>query len=109
MSENPYFMLPNSHRKSEKIPYSEILYLEARVNYTLIHLQNGKVKISPKTLLFHVNNSLNDSFIRIHRTFCVNVNYIQDYDKKNEASSLLVRGGIKLAVSRRRKRFLRAY
>jgi DNA-binding LytR/AlgR family response regulator len=106
MQETPYFMLPNRHRKSEKIPYSEILYLEASVNYTLIHLQGGKVKVSPKTLLFHVNNSLNESFIRIHRTFCVNRNYIQNYDEKNEANILQLMGGIELAVSRRKKRFL---
>lgn len=106
MQETSYFMLPNRNRKSEKIPYSDIIYLEASVNYTLIHLQSGKIKVSPKTLLFHVNNSLNESFIRIHRTFCVNRNYIQHYDEKNEANILQLMGGIKLAVSRRKKRFL---
>jgi DNA-binding LytR/AlgR family response regulator len=109
MQETQYFMLPNKNRKSEKIPYSDIIYLEASVNYTLIHLQNGVVKVSPKTLLFHVNNSLNESFVRIHRTFCVNKNYIQNYDEKNEANILQLSSGIKLAVSRRKKRFLQKH
>ena len=106
MQENPYFMLPNRHRKSEKIAYSDILYLEAAINYTLIHLQSGKVKVSPKTLLFHVNNSLNKSFVRIHRAFCVNRDYIQNYNEKDNANTLLLRGGIELTVSRRKKRAL---
>ena len=103
MQENPYFMLPNRNRKSEKIPFSDILYLEAATNYTLIHLQSGKVKVSPKTLLFHVNNSLDNSFIRIHRAFCVNQAHIQNYNEKENANMLLLRGGIELAVSRRKK------
>ncbi len=106
MQETPYFMLPNRNRKSEKIHYSDILYLEAATNYTLIHLQSGKVKVSPKTLLFHVNNSLNESFVRIHRAFCVNRDYIQNYNQKENANILLLRGGIELTVSRRKKRAL---
>ena len=106
MRKNSYFMLPNRHRKSEKIPYSDILYLEAATNYTLIHLQNGMVKVSTKTLLFHVNNSLNESFVRIHRAFCINRDYIQNYNQKENANMLYLRGGIELTVSRRKKRAL---
>lgn len=103
MKDNTCLLLPNKHRKFEKIPYSEILYLEGNINYTLIHLQSGKVKISPRTLLFHVNNSLNESFIRIHRAFCVNKDYIQDYNEKENANVLLLKSGIQLAVSRRKR------
>ena len=109
MQQNSFFMLPNKHRRSEKIPHSDILYLEAATNYTLIHLQNGKVKVSPKTLLFHINNSLNKSFVRIHRAFCVNKDYIQNYDKKENANMIMLTGGIELAVSRRKKRALLEY
>ena len=101
-----YFSLPNKHRKIEKIPYSEILYLEAKMNYTLIHLENGKVKISTKTMLFHLNNNLNESFLRIHRTFCVNKSHIESYDKELNANVLQVKGGTQLAVSRRKMRVL---
>lgn len=106
MENDTYFLLPNKHRKFEKIPFSEILYLQGNINYTLIHLQSGKVKISPRTLRFHVNNSLDDNFIRIHRAFCVNRNYIQSYDEKESANFLLLTSGIKLSVSRRKKREL---
>ena len=100
MSQINYLTLPNKFRKSEKIPLSEILYLEANFNYTLVHLQNGIVRLSAQTLLFHEINYLDDSFIRIHRTFCVNKNHIQKYDDRN----LWVEGGRKLAISRRKRK-----
>ncbi|MES2520868.1 MAG: LytTR family transcriptional regulator DNA-binding domain-containing protein [Bacteroidota bacterium] len=102
----PYFLLPNKYRQFEKIPYSDILYLQSNSNYTLIHLQDGTVKISTKTLLFHVKNTLNDNFIRIHRTFCVNKSHVENYDKKENVDFLLLRGGIQLAISRRKRREL---
>ena len=102
MITNPYLQLPTRNRKVEIILYSDILYLEGDVNYTIIHLQNGKVKVSPRTLLFHINNSLDEGFIRIHRAFCVNRSYIQHYDDE----SLVLIGGVRLAVARRRKKCL---
>ncbi|PWK28185.1 LytTr DNA-binding domain-containing protein [Arcicella aurantiaca] len=104
MRDNHYFLLPNKHRKFEQILYSDILYLQSNSNYTLIHLQDGSVKISTKTLLFHINNSLDESFIRIHRTFCVNKNYIQNPDVNGNTDFLQIRGGIQLALSRRKRR-----
>lgn len=108
MQNSSYFLLPNKHRKVEKIPYSEILYLEGNINYTLIHLKGGQVKLSPRTLLFHVNNSLNESFIRIHRAFCVNKEHIEYYDEKENAHFLLLKSGTQLAVSRRKRHALLA-
>jgi DNA-binding LytR/AlgR family response regulator len=106
MQNSSCFLLPNKHRKFEKIPYSDILYLEGNINYTLIHLKDGQVKLSPRTLLFHVNNSLNESFLRIHRAFCVNKEHIEHYDGKENAYSLKLKTGIKLAVSRRKRHVL---
>ena len=109
MQNNLALPLPNRNRKIDIIPYSDILYLEGAVNYTLIHLQNGKVKISPRTLLFHIKNSLNEAFIRIHRAYCVNESYIQSYDKQQNPEYLLLQGGIKLNVSRRKQKSLIAH
>ena len=106
MQKNTYLTLPNKFRKSEKIPLTEIVYLEANQNYTLIHLQNGKVRLSAQTLLFHVNNYLDESFIRIHRTFCVNKNHIESFDKPNYPKYLLLNGGTKLSISRRQRKNL---
>lgn len=101
----PFFVI-NKKRKFDKIPYTEILYLEGKINYTLVHLKSGKVKVSARTLKFHIEHSLNDSFWRIHRSFCVNSKYIGHYDEVQNPSFLLLKSGEKLAVSRRMKHVL---
>lgn len=107
-SSNTYFPLPHRKGKPQKIQYSDILYLEGSINYTLIHLQNGKVMVSPRTLLYHIQQSLNDSFIRIHRAFCVNTQYIKGV-VNDDANYLLLEGNVKLAISRRRGKVFRDY
>jgi DNA-binding LytR/AlgR family response regulator len=108
MTNTNCLILPNKSRKAEKIPLEEILYLEANLNYTIIHLKDGKVKLSAHTLLHHVNNYLDESFIRIHRAFCVNKNHIESFDKPQLPKYLLLNGGTKLTISRRqRKKIIR--
>ena len=106
MNTLTFFPLPNKRRKIERIDYADIIYLEGNSNYTLIHLQSGQVKVSPRTLLYHINNTLNESFIRIHRAYCVNKSFIKEYDQKISPQFLLMNGGLKLAVSRRKKKSL---
>ena len=106
MNTLTFFPLSNKRRKIERIDYADIIYLEGNSNYTLIHLQSGQVKVSPRTLLYHIKNSLNESFIRIHRTFCVNKNHIESFDKPNYPKYLLLNGGTKLSISRRQRKNL---
>jgi DNA-binding LytR/AlgR family response regulator len=105
METTQYLSLTIGHKKAEKIHYDEILYLEGSINYTIIHLRNGKSKVSARTLAFHVS-SLNDSFIRIHRSYCVNTIYVTDYTLRKSTSCLWLEGGIQLQIARRRKRLL---
>ena len=100
-----HFSLACRNRKAEAIPYQDILYLEGSINYTLIHLINGKVKVSPRTMLYHIQHSLNDSFIRIHRAFCVNKCYIQA-DSDFSLDYIELKNGTQLAIARRRRKIL---
>ncbi len=106
MNTQTFFPLPNKQRKIERIDYSEIMYLEGNINYTLIYLKCGKVRLSPRTLSYHITNSLNDNFIRIHRAFCVNKQFIHSYDAKLNPKYLLLFGGVQLTVSRRKMKVL---
>jgi two-component system LytT family response regulator len=105
LNNSKFFLLPNKHKRKDKIPFDDILYLQGNVNYTLIHLYNGKIKLSPRTLLYHIQHSLNDSFIRIHRGYIVNKKYIKDseiFDTKS-ITSIFLKDGTQLAVSRRKR------
>lgn len=102
MNTHTFFPLPNKQRKIERIDYSEIMYLEGNINYTLIYLKYGKVRLSPRTLSYHIANSLNENFLRIYMAFCVNKQFIHSYNAKLNPKYLLLLGGIQLAVSRRK-------
>ena len=101
------FNLATINRKPVKIPYQDILYLEGFSNYTLIHFLDGKYKLSPRTLLYHIRNSLDDSFIRIHRSFCVNKLYITNKSfEENLRTTIQLENGKLLSVARRRRKVL---
>ena len=106
MNIKTYYKSPRSTPESEKIQLSEILYLEGCENYTYFHLLNGKRLISPRTMLFHIENSVNDSFIRIHKSFCVNKVFIGTIDFKYKEYVQLTNGK-QLAVARRRRKILK--
>jgi DNA-binding LytR/AlgR family response regulator len=106
MQPSTIFYLPNKRKKLEKINYSDIMYLEGSINYTLIHLKDGNVKVSPRTLLYHIQRSLDESFIRVHRAFCINKTYLETYDAELTPNYLHLKGGIRLSVSRRKRKAL---
>jgi DNA-binding LytR/AlgR family response regulator len=57
------------------VTLQDILYLKADNNTTDIHLCNGKTVSAYKTLK-HFENSLPFYFLRIHKSFVVNINYV---------------------------------
>lgn len=88
-------------RERKKINPSEIVMLEADINYTTIYLQNGeKIMVSKtlKTLESALNNSI---FCRIHRKVLINRNHILDYDTK--LGEVLLTNNHVTFTSRRRK------
>lgn len=69
--------------KVEYIRTSEITSLQAQDNYTQIFTSDGKNFLASKTLGdFEELLKDNPSFIRIHRSVIVNVNYVLTYSKK---------------------------
>ena len=86
------------------IEIQEILYCKADDNYTEIHLKEER-KIVSKTLK-HFETTLRDyGFARIHKSFLVNINYIQKY-RKGKGGSVILSNGKELAVSPGRKKEL---
>jgi two-component system, LytTR family, response regulator len=76
--------------KIHLIPVEEILFLEADGDYVKIHTGDGSF-LKEKTMKyfeFHLNPA---QFMRIHRSYIVNVNYIlrlEYYDKENHIAIL---------------------
>lgn len=83
------------------IPFEQISHLEADVNYTIIHLIDGKKRISAFTLKKFDDVMLHSHFVKTHKSFIINTLYIKDYDREN--SKLIMKTNKVIRVSRRRK------
>ena len=80
---------------------ADIQYCKADDNYTEIHLQERKLVVS-KTLK-HFEEVLRDfPFVRIHKSYLVNLNEIKQY-KKGKGGSVVLNNGKELSVSATRK------
>ena len=87
------------------VEIANIIYCEASSNYTYFHFTD-RADICASKPIHEYESLLEDSdFIRVHKTFLVNIAHIQEY-LKGEGGSVLVTGGKTVEVSRRRKELL---
>ena len=91
----------------EVLQMENILYCQADDNYTQIHLKVGKRLVS-KTLKYFEDSLVNNGFVRVHKSYLVNVNEITEY-KKGKGGSIVLSSGKEIMVSPSRKKDLLAY
>ena len=101
MKTHTFFPLPNKNKKIERINYSDIVYLEGNINYTTFYLQCGKEKMVAHSIKFFEAYLEKRGFLRIHRSYMVNPNYVKSYNKESEV--LTMSNGHNANISRRRK------
>lgn len=65
----------------EIIDTQQILYCQADNNYTYIHLSDGNSKLISKTLRFLEDKLEGNGFLRVHKTYLINLNAIKSYHK----------------------------
>ncbi len=78
---------------------SNVVRLEASLNYTLFVMFSGKSRIMSYTLGMY-GMLLGDNFIRVNRSCIINTNFIASFDKENKQVILL--DGTSIKISRRR-------
>ncbi len=86
------------------ISFNDIIYCKAEGRYTNVYLKNGRSILTARLLKSFENKLPGDLFIRIHKSYIVNLDYISDY-KKNINNLILV-PNTGLVVSRRKKKGL---
>jgi two-component system LytT family response regulator len=80
----------------------EILYCEAQRSYTIFRLANNKSIIISKPL-FDYDRLLSDTiFLRIHKSFLINLLHVKEYIR-GEGGAVLMTNGVEIEVSRRKK------
>jgi len=90
----------------EYISINEIEFIEAERAYAIIHLADGTKKLVSKNL-GHFEDALQhlDNFIKTHRSFFVNTNYICEFKKKADAGVITFKSGKRADVSRNSRKF----
>jgi DNA-binding LytR/AlgR family response regulator len=69
-----------------KIPYKDLLYVEALGDYVKVHLKN-KVYTTYTTMKnLEEKLKLNPAFVRVHRSYIININFLENID--NEAATI---------------------
>lgn len=83
----------------------EIIYLEASGNYTNLHFLSKPLICSSK-LIHEYESLLEDSgFVRIHKSFLVNMQHVEEY-QRGEGGQVVLSNGHIVEVSRRKKDLL---
>ncbi|XZF13533.1 LytR/AlgR family response regulator transcription factor [Chitinophagaceae bacterium MMS25-I14] len=101
---NPDYIIFKEPNGIQKVVFSNIFYLEAAGPYTnIVYFKNGaQVKIVKSKTLYDFEQLLpTDTFLRIHRSYIVNISNISRLLREKD-KSFVVAGGTALPVSRRR-------
>ena len=77
----------------------DIIYLEAKGNYTVIYFKDGRKALVCKTLR-EMETTLADElqFVRIHRSFTINLNCLKKY-VKGKAGYVIMENGQNINIS----------
>ena len=96
-----------SNNNIHVIPLDEVNYIESEDDYVMIHTSNGK-HLKHQTMKFYEEN-LNNMFIRIHRSYIVNISQINKIEKfGKDTYQVILKNEVKLKVSRSRYQELKA-
>ena len=84
------------------IPLFEVVYIESEDDYVMIHTAKGKY-LKHQTMKFYEQQLDSNKFIRIHRSYIVNISDINKIEKfGKDTYQVVLKNGISLKVSRSR-------
>jgi len=92
----------------EVIETASILYCKADSNYTEVYLNNSRKKLVSKTLKYFEDALIEANFVRVHKSYLVNVNEIEKYIK-GKGGSIILSNGQEIMVSASKKANLLSY
>lgn len=84
-----------------RIAIEDILYYEAKKNYTIFHTTTGEPIITSRTIKDYDDMLLEGNFMRIHQSYTINLKYLRCYFKDTCEVEML--NGVKIPVSFRLK------
>lgn len=87
---------------------SQIMYIQSDMNYSVLYQIDDSKLVTAKPLkYFEELLSTTGMFLRVHKSYLVNNNFITGYTKK-EPHFLLLKNGLEIEISRRKKQEVNA-
>ena len=80
----------------------EIIYCEAERSYTVFHLEGNRTATVSKPLVDYDYLLRDTSFLRIHKSFLVNLFHVKEY-QRGEGGLVIMSDNAEIEVSRRKK------
>ncbi|MFH1197112.1 MAG: LytTR family DNA-binding domain-containing protein [bacterium] len=106
-TESAKYLVTRKNNKNILIPIDEVIYLKADRYLVEAHLLNEKIEIIDKPLN-NLENILPQKMFRIHRSFIVNLDFIQSFEHTGHSNyELKLKSGFKLPISRSRYKLLK--
>lgn len=72
----PNYVIIKSNKVLHKVNLEDILYIEAFGDYVKVHLENDFI-LTNSTFTKMLNEFQNRNFVRVHKSFAINLNYLQ--------------------------------
>ena len=84
-----------------RIDLDEIIYYEAKKNYTIFHITSGEPIITSRTIKDYDDMLQDLNFLRLHQTYTINLKYLRCYYKDTNEVEMI--NGVRIPVAFRRK------
>ncbi|HXD78111.1 MAG TPA: response regulator [Puia sp.] len=84
------------------VKLEDIIYCEAQRSYTVFRLAPVKTLIASKPLFDYERLLTDTSFLRIHKSFLINLLHVKEYER-GEGGTVIMSNGMEIEVSRRKK------
>ena len=100
-------LLTINHKTSAKVFVRNIVLIKGISNYSVIYIDGGRERVVSHTLKFYEDHLENHGFLRVHRGYMINPNFLKEYDTDEE--SIMMTNGVKVEVARRKKFLLKNF
>lgn len=94
-----------NHKTSVKVLINNVVLIKGDINYSIFCMKDGKERLVPHTIKFFEAHLETHGFLRVHRAFMINPNYVQRYDEEQNIITMM--NGQQATISRRRKGVLK--
>jgi DNA-binding LytR/AlgR family response regulator len=94
-----------NHKTSAKVLINSVILIKGDINYTKFYMEGGKERVVAHSIKFFEPHLETHGFLRVHRAFMINPNYVKTYNSEQEV--LTMSNGQIANISRRRKGILK--